>query len=259
VERTLVDTNTPPATKGSGPAPPSDGPTRTGKRVAIVQSNYIPWKGYFDLINRVDEFILYDEVQFTRRDWRNRNRIKTPHGVQWLTIPVESKGRYRQRIRDTVVCDNHWRREHWATLRHCYSRSPWFGQLAGPVEQLLLGSESRYLSEINHSWLCALCDILGIRTRLSWSEAYRSAADDPTGRLLEICAEAGAVEYLSGPAAKAYLKEDTFSRAGVRVTWMDYSGYPEYPQLYPPFDHYVSVLDLLFMTGCEAPAYLKGY
>jgi hypothetical protein len=233
-------------------------PRPAGKRVAVVQSNYIPWKGYFDLVRRVDEFVLYDDVQYTRRDWRNRNRIKTPHGVQWLTIPVQVKGRYLQKIKDTVVSGDDWRREHWDTLTHCYGRAPFFRAFADQFGALYLGSREKYLSEINRAWLSALCGTLGIRTRLSWSMDYAVAAEDPTERLLEVCRRAGAAEYLSGPAARAYLDEGAFGRAGVRVAWMDYSGYPEYPQLYPPFDHRVSVLDLLFMTGPDAPAYLKG-
>src|SRR5215510_8709820 len=96
------------------------------KKVAIVQSNYIPWKGYFDLINSVDEFILFDDMQYTKRDWRNRNRIKTPDGVAWLTIPVAVKGKYHQRIADTLVSDPSWIASHWKTIRHCYARAPYF-------------------------------------------------------------------------------------------------------------------------------------
>src|SRR5687767_5361993 len=96
------------------------------RRIAISQSNYIPWKGYFDLINFMDEFILYDDVQFTRRDWRNRNKIKTPNGELWLTIPVQVTGKYHQSIRETQVSDSTWARTHWRTLEHAYARAPWF-------------------------------------------------------------------------------------------------------------------------------------
>jgi hypothetical protein len=234
-------------------------PAPRGKRVAIVQSNYIPWKGYFDLINSVDEFILYDDVQYTRRDWRNRNRIKTAHGVRWLTIPVEVKGKYLQKIKDTMVSGDDWRREHWATLCHSYGKAPHFREFREQFEALYLGGRQRYLSEINRAWLDTLCSALGISTRITWSWDYRLTADDPTERLLEICLQAGAAEYLSGPAARDYLDEEIFRRAAVGVRWMDYSGYPEYPQLYPPFDHQVSVVDLLFMTGRTAPSCLKSF
>src|SRR4030095_6284230 len=96
------------------------------KRVAIVQSSYIPWKGYFDLIRASDEFILLDDVQFTKRDWRSRNRIKTQRGPAWLTIPVRTKGLYKQLIQDTYVSDVRWGEAHWATLRASYARAPFF-------------------------------------------------------------------------------------------------------------------------------------
>ena len=102
-----------------------------GKRVAIVQSSYVPWKGYFDLIRASDEFILLDDVQFTKRDWRSRNRIKTQHGPAWLTIPVRTKGLYRQLIQDTYVSDPRWGEAHWATLRASYARAPFFRNLRG--------------------------------------------------------------------------------------------------------------------------------
>ena len=96
------------------------------KKLAIVQSNYIPWKGYFDMINMVDEFILYDDCQFTKRDWRNRNKIKTPNGSQWLTIPVDVKGKYQQKIKDTVVSDPEWSKKHWTAITHNYCKASFF-------------------------------------------------------------------------------------------------------------------------------------
>src|SRR6476661_5616886 len=104
------------------------------KSIAIVQSNYIPWKGYFDMIRSVDEFILYDDVQYTRRDWRNRNRIKSSHGAQWLTIPVEVKGKYLQKIKETRVSDRLWARNHWRTLCCCYGKAPCFREFKEPLE-----------------------------------------------------------------------------------------------------------------------------
>src|SRR5687768_17987150 len=96
------------------------------KRIAIVQSNYIPWKGYFDLINSVDEFILFDSAQYTRRDWRNRNLVKTSAGPTWLTIPVATKGKFDQRICDTVVSERNWPQQHWKTIAHWYAKATHF-------------------------------------------------------------------------------------------------------------------------------------
>src|ERR1700754_2429408 len=103
---------------------------RPAKRVAIVQSNYIPWKGYFDLIAAVDEFILYDDMQYTRRDWRNRNQIKTPLGVQWMTVPVQVKGKYYQKIKDTEIDGIDWAEAHWRLLAQNYRRAAHFNEIA---------------------------------------------------------------------------------------------------------------------------------
>jgi hypothetical protein len=226
------------------------------KSVAIVQSCYIPWKGYFDLIASVDEFILYDDRQFTRRDWRNRNRIKTRHGSQWLTIPVESKGRYHQRIDETVIGDARWAELHWKTIAHNYAGAQCFREVRGFVEDLYRSAEASNLSVVNHRFLAAICDLLGIRTVFSWSSDYE-AEGAKTERLVSLCRAAGASHYLSGPSARSYLDEDAFSDAGIELEYFDYDGYPEYEQLYGPFDHAVTILDLIFNTGADAPRFMK--
>jgi hypothetical protein len=227
------------------------------KAVAIVQSNYVPWKGYFDLMRSVDEFILYDEVQYTRRDWRNRNRFKSPSGVQWLTVPVQVKGRYLQRIDETFVSDAEWARRHFSTLRSWYGKAPFFEQYRGVIEDAYLGCKERHLSRINRRLLEVIARLLSIETPLTLSSDYVSSGAKAK-RLLGICRAAGATTYLSGPAAKDYFDEPLFAAAGVEVRWMEYEGYPEYPQLYPPFEHHVSALDLLFNVGPDAPRYLLG-
>jgi hypothetical protein len=227
------------------------------KRVAIVQSSYVPWKGYFDLIRAVDEFILLDDVQFTRRDWRSRNRIKTPRGLMWLTIPVQSKGRYTQTIQETRVADGGWSGKHWASLRASYARVPFFDACARPLEAAYrdLSDEPR-LSAINHRLITEICRLLAISTPITWSSDYQPRAGR-NERLVSLCEQAGATEYLSGPSAGDYLDLSMFAAAGVTVRFADYAGYPEYPQPYPPFEHHVSVLDLLFSTGPDARRYLK--
>ncbi len=142
------------------------------KKVAIVQSNYIPWKGYFDLIASVDEFIIYDDMQYTKRDWRNRNQIKTPHGPQWLTIPVKVKGRYEQKIRETESDGIEWRELHWKMLKQNYSRAPYFAEIS---EWLCPIYNANYLnlSDINCSFLMGICDYLDIKTRITNSSDYK--------------------------------------------------------------------------------------
>jgi hypothetical protein len=229
------------------------------KRIAIVQSSYIPWKGYFDLIRSVDEFVLLDDVQFTRRDWRTRNRIKTQHGLAWLTVPVHSKGRYLQLIQETRVADDGWASRHWATLESAYARAPFFRQYA-PALETLYGSRqsSERVSDINLAFITAICGVAGITTPITWSTSY-AAPPGRNERLVEICRKAGATDYLSGPSAREYLYEGQFAEAGVRVSFADYGGYPEYPQVHPPFEHSVSMLDLLFCTGPDALKYMKRF
>lgn len=229
------------------------------KRVAIVQSNYIPWKGYFDLINSVDEFILFDDRQYTKRDWRNRNRIKASLGPRWLTIPIAVKGRSRQRIDEALVSDPGWAERHWQTLVHNYSKARYFPDLRRRIAGLYAANaQERRLSAINRSFLEAICAELGIQTSISWSTDHE-AAGDRTERLVSLCRSVGATEYVSGPRARAYLDESRFASAGMTLSYISYDGYPEHPQLFPPFDHHVTILDLLFNVGPEAPRYLKSF
>jgi WbqC-like protein family len=227
-----------------------------GKRVAIVQSNYIPWKGYFDLIAAVDEFILLDDVQYTKRDWRNRNLIKTAQGAQWLTIPVANKGRQMQLIDETEISEP-WAEQHWARIRHSYGKTPFFSAYESPLAGLYEAAAGlKRLSDINRLFLEGLCKLLNIGTRLVRSRDYASTGNK-TEKLLTLCQSASAASYLSGPSARDYLDETAFANAGIVVAWMDYGGYPAYPQLYGEFDHYVSVIDLLFNTGPEARRHMK--
>lgn len=226
------------------------------KRVAIVQSNYIPWKGYFDMIAAVDEFILYDDMQYTRRDWRNRNKIKTPQGVQWLTVPVKVKGKYHQTIRETEIDGADWAEAHWKTLSQNYRRAPHFDEVAVVFEPLYRQRQYTHLSALNRALIEAVCGYLGITTKISNSWDY-TLIDSKTERLADLCAQAGGTEYISGPAAKDYIEEDFFTECGFKLTWFDYAGYPEYPQLWGEFTHGVTILDLLFNCGKDVPRYMK--
>lgn len=230
----------------------------TEKKVVIVQSNYIPWKGYFDLIEVCDLFVLYDDVQYTKRDWRNRNKIKTEGGLKWLTVPVDVKGKYLQKINETQISDLKWNKGHWNTIRHTYNKAPFFKELAPRFEKLYLEDVEgvELLSEVNFIFLKAICEYLGISTPIVWSSEY-DLDDGKTERLFSICQQAGATTYLSGPAAKGYLDEKMFNGAGISVAWMEYEGYPEYPQLHGDFEHGVTVLDLIFNTGPDARKYMK--
>lgn len=226
------------------------------KKIAILQSNYIPWKGYFDMLAAVDEFILYDDMQYTRRDWRNRNQIKTPQGVQWLTVPVQVKGKYYQTIRDTEIDGADWASAHWKALAQNYRRAPYFDEIAAWLEPLYLAESYTHISQLNRRFIDAVCDYLGIKTVISNSSDY-TQIDGKTERLVELCALAGGTEYISGPAAKDYIEENIFTERGIKLTWFDYFGYPEYPQLWGEFTHGVTILDLLFNCGKNAPDYMR--
>jgi hypothetical protein len=226
------------------------------KTIAISQSNYIPWKGYFDMIGSVDEFILYDDVQFTRRDWRTRNQIKTPQGLKWLTIPVQSKGNYHAKINAIRVADKSWADEHWKTIRLSYARARYFNEMNSAIATLYESAgKEELLSRVNYIFLRGLCDLLGITTPLKWSMDYASA-EGRNGRLISICTQAGATQYLSGPAAKDYMDVAAFAAAGVQVKWMDYGWYPSYEQLFGDFTHGVSVLDVIFNCGPQAAEFV---
>lgn len=229
------------------------------KKIAILQSNYIPWKGYFDIINSVDEFILYDDMQYTRRDWRNRNKIMTSKGPIWLSIPVDSKGKYYQKINETKVMDNKWAKEHWKSIQCNYARAKYFSQFEERIKCIYAECEKEeYLSKINYRFLYEICEILGIKTKITWSSDY-SLVDGKTERLVGLVKEAGGTYYLSGPAAKNYISPELFANEKIDLAWMDYSDYPEYNQLGNQFEHGVTILDLLFNEGLNAKKYMKSF
>lgn len=228
------------------------------KKIAILQSNYIPWKGYFDIINMVDEFILYDDMQYTKRDWRNRNRIKTPQGLKWLSIPVEIKGKYYQKINETKISDDSWSINHWAQIKRNYSKAKYFNKYKDIFEELYLNCSSKYLSEINYQFIKLINEILNIDTKIRFSHEF-NLVEGKTERLLNICKDCKADIYLSGLSAKSYFNEEIAKKENIKVEWMEYSGYKEYEQLYPHFSHEVTILDLLFNEGENIKKYMKSF
>jgi hypothetical protein len=226
------------------------------KKVAIVQSNYIPWKGYFDLIDTVDEFILFDDMQFTKRDWRNRNKIKSSQGLLWLTVPVLTKGRYLQQIRETELNGQEWKSDHLKSLITNYRKAAHFEEVIALISPLYEHKDYRYLSDLNRAFLETICQYLKIETVISNSWDYPSSYGK-SERLVNICVSAGASEYVSGPSAKNYLDERIFDESGVDVSWFNYDGYKEYRQLWEGFNHDVSILDLLFNLGKDAREFVK--
>jgi hypothetical protein len=226
------------------------------KKISVSQSNYIPWKGYFDLINRVDEFILYDDAQYTRRDWRNRNKIKTPQGLQWLTIPVDVKGKYLQKIKETKISDKGWGVKHWQQIKQNYAKAKNFKKYKDIFEELYLSCKEEYLSEINHKFIIAINQILGIKTKIRFSSEFQIYGDQ-TEKLINICKQCNATVYISGPAAKTYFDEQLANKENILVKYMNYENYKEYEQLYPPFEHGVTILDLILNT--DVTKFMKSF
>ncbi|MCW8896653.1 MAG: WbqC family protein [Flavobacteriales bacterium] len=227
------------------------------KKVLITQSNYIPWKGYFDNIDSVDEFVVYDDMQFTKRDWRNRNQIKTPQGLLWLTIPVEVKGKFHQKINETKVADKNWRQKHWKTIVANYSKAPYFKEYKDVFEELYRKENINSLTNINLSFIQTINQILDINTKIIDSREF-TLLDDKVERLIDICKKLNATDYYTGPAAKDYMDNKLFLEENINVHYFDYSKYPTYFQLYNDFTHYVSIIDLIFNTGKNAKNYFKN-
>lgn len=225
-------------------------------RVGIIQSNYIPWRGYFDFIDDVDLFIYLDDVQYTARDWRNRNRIKTINGLIWLTVPVFFSRKNNLAIEDVQIdYSQKWVEKHMSSIRHAYSKAKHYGRYAEMFFDILRQKYAS-ISELNrniNNWVMAE---LHIKTRTKMSSDFRPIGSK-TDRLLDLLNKAGATSYLSGPSAKEYLDADKFATAGIGLNYKVYE-YPEYPQLYGGFEPHVSVLDLLFNCGPDSRKYLKS-
>lgn len=227
------------------------------KTLAACQSNYIPWKGYFDMIGLADEFVLYDNVQYTKNDWRNKNFIKTNQGLQALTIPVQSKSKFGQKIHETIVDKNYWRKKHWKAINHNYEKSAHFNDYKEQFEALYLNDNIKYLSQVNLNFIKEIVSILSITTKISQDLDYNLASNDKNGKIIELCKKSKANRFLLGPAAKTYIDEDRFLKEGIELIYMDYSVYPDYHQVYLPFEHKVSVIDLIFNEGPNAHKFMK--
>lgn len=229
--------------------------------VVILQPSYIPWRGYFDQICRADLFVFYDDVQYDKRGWRNRNQIKTAQGKQWLTIPVYSRGAQTQNIpinQIRIVWDNPWNEIHLKAIVQSYHKTPYLSRYQ-PLLETFYRRHDEFLADFTIDFSIALARELGnTHTRFIRSSEIAGVDGQKTDRLIQILQAVGGTHYISGPSASDYIENEKFDAAGIALEYMEYN-YPEYPQLYSPFDPYVSVLDLLFMTGPEASRYiLKG-
>jgi hypothetical protein len=223
----------------------------------ILQPSYIPWRGYFHQIQKADLFVFYDDVQYDRLSWRNRNRIKTPQGLVWLTIPVHRRGAVTDQIpiNQIQICwDQPWNTNHWSTIEYAYHKAPFFHEHA-PSLKTLYERQLELLSDFTIELTIFLARQLGILHTEFIRSSSLQVEGHRTDRLINILNKLGATHYISGPSARDYIEEEKFYSAGITLEYMDYH-YPEYPQLYPPFVSQVTILDLLFMTGPDAHKYI---
>lgn len=226
------------------------------KKVAVLQSNYIPWKGYFDIIHDVDEFIFYDEVQYTKNDWRNRNKIVVNGQEIWLTIPCGND--LKRKIYEVEIKENRWQKKHYDTLWMAYHNSPYWKKYEEFFEYTYLKKKWRYLFEINRYLIKHISrDFLKINTVFADSRDYITHGKR-NEKLISLLKASGTDVYISGPSARNYIDEEQYKMEGIKIIWKDYSNYPKYSQNSKEFHDNVSILDLLFNVGDEACYYIWG-
>lgn len=224
------------------------------KKIAIIQSNYIPWKGYFHIIQKADHFVFLDTAQYTCRDWRNRNQIKTPQGPKWLTVPTNGS----QSIAiNQVRIDNtsKWQNNHFAALKQNYNRCDFFSDFLPVLQEIYLDQKWNSLSELNQFSIKKIAKLLEISTEFHNSKEFIL----PFGKnekIISITKQLGGTHYISGPSAKNYIDEKLFEVNGIELEFMSYENYPEYQQPWGNFQHNVTIFDLLFCAGCRTTKYI---
>jgi len=221
-------------------------------KVSILQSNYIPWKGYFDIIKRSDIFVFLDDVQYTTGDWRNRNLIKTKDGVQWLTIPVGDN--IHRKINEVSIDTWDWQKDHYNKIYYAYRKAPYFKLFNDWLEEIYLDGIWGNLSILNQGLIKSVTGLLGYKTKFMNSTEIKCEGKKQD-KLISTLKTLGADCYLSGPAGKNYINENDFTKSGIKIEWMEYN-YPEYPQLHGKFVHEVSIIDMIMNLGYNINKYI---
>tara|TARA_B110000027_G_C16122545_1_gene304198 strand:- start:16503 stop:17210 length:708 start_codon:yes stop_codon:yes gene_type:complete len=222
----------------------------------IIQPMFFPWRGQFDLQSRADTVVIFDTAQYVRGHWYNRNRIATRTGPQWISVPVDNKGHREILLKDIVITkDNRWRHKLINTVRHAYVKSPYFDLYFEEVKNLI-ASEWKSISDLSCASIFWAFEKLGKSPNFVLSSNLNIEAETAVDRLVALCQAVNSNHYISGPAAKSYIgDDDAFDRAGITLEWMSYD-YTDYPQIYDSGKTEMSILDLLFNTGPEAPKYI---
>jgi len=218
-------------------------------KLVIMQPSYLPWMGYFDLLLQSDMFLVYDNVQFDKDGWRNRNRIKTPNGPQWLTVPVLTKGMNKPTNREIRINPAEpWQRKHLKSLEMNYRKSPYFGEIYPMMEALLL-PQRELLIDLNIDGIKKICDYLEIHTPIQFvSDLKLDLPEDRNGKLIEISCHMKADEFYEPEGGRNYMDTERFAKQGVKVIFQDFK-HPVYPQGYGDFVSNLSIVDLLFNCG----------
>ena len=224
-------------------------------RVGVIQSNYLPWRGYFDFVDDVDLFVVHDDVQFTKGDWRNRNRLKTPQGMTWMTVPVHYRHTAQLICETAIDHSRNWQREHRNMIAAHLGKAPYVQDVYDLIEPQF-EARHRTISGLNVGLMEAICRYLAIRTPLRFSSEL-GLTGVRTERLIELLTAVGATTYVSGPSAKAYLDESRFRDVGIQLEYKEYD-YAPYPQLFGPFEAAVSIVDTIAHCGPTTRAMLKS-
>ena len=196
------------------------------KKIAILQPNYIPWKGVFDLINRVDTFLFYDDVQYTTKDWRHRNKIKTPNGDKWLSVPVISKSKRYQLIYEAMIDQTkYWQKEHFKKITSNYQKAKYFDQYKHILDIIYIENQWRKISDLDIFATKLIASEIGIGAMWMKASDLKIYGSKEGERVIKICKELGCTHFINGPSSKSFMDETLFKQEGIQLEYISYS-YP---------------------------------
>lgn len=224
-------------------------------KIAMLQPNYIPWKGVFDLINRVDIFVFYDDVQYTSKDWRNRNKIKTSNGEIWLSVPVK-QNRHQLIYEAQIDTTTDWQTKHFKSIKLSYQKAPHYKDYEYLIEEIYLKTKWKYISELNIFSTKIIAEALGIQTIWKVARELNMSGNKEGEKIIKICNALKANHFINGPSAKTFINEELFTMNHIQLEYIEYA-YQEYPQLHGRFSHNVSILDLIFNCGANAKKFIE--
>ena len=217
------------------------------KSIAILQPGYLPWLGFFEQMALVDTFVYLDDVQYTKQDWRNRNRILTKTGIQFLTVPVSVKSTHQKILETKITQDSKWQKKHLNLIKASYQKSEYFDLVFSILAKTLL-QKFEYLIDLDVALVEQINSLLDIKTKIVFSSQISKPDQDKNLKLLEICKSQNATLFYDGAAAKSFIDTKLFKNHGITMCFQDYK-HPEYPQFKTDFVPYLSIVDLLFHKG----------